>query len=1046
MEREAIMKITRETFQIYSVMILAIFLAEFAVMLSLDYLIEIPNPYNGLIDALALSLITSFALFPLLVRYRQRAGNALLAVGIANEGFWVVDGNGHFLDVNEGYCRLVGFRADVILKKRLDELENDPATLDSSDRHLRETLSQGHAKYETRHRHRDGRWIDLEISMSYIDAGHIVGFVRDIGEKAAKERRARFLTQIYAALFHTNRAIWESKSESELFDNLCRVSVEHGGMALVWIGRIDDDDDLIRPVASYGEGHQYIDGLAIGWRANHLRSQGPTATAYREGRSIFIQDFCTDPMTAPWHEKAKPYGWGASAALGVRRGGKSYAVISYYRYEKHSFTREIIDLLNEVARDIGHALDRFDIQKERQRAMELIQENANRYHCIIESSLDGFWMVDLNGRLLEVNDAYMKRSGYSREELLNLRLPDLNKGMDAKQIQDVYRRLQTDGHAFFETKHRAKDGSLWPVEVSSGFLNQEDGRFFSFIRDIGERRKSEEEMLIAASVFDSHEAMLVTDSDRNVFRANKAFTKITGYAAEEVIGKNPRILGSGFHDRDFYREMWSRVDREGSWKGEIVDKRKNGELYPTWLTISSVKNDQGQVTHYVGGFTDITEYKAAQERIEALAFYDQLTGLPNRWMLMDRLEHALASSARSHRCGAILYLDLDHFKTINDTVGHDCGDEVLRETAKRLRASVRQEDTTARLGGDEFVVLLEDIGPDKEHAAAHAKLVGDKVLAMLAGNYSIRGKEYPGSVSIGVTLFCGQLEGIHELLKRADLAMYEAKKVGRNTLRFFDPFMQETLDKRMLLEFDLRHALEEGEFRLHFQKLVENSGRTVGAEVLLRWEHPQRGIVPPLDFIPLAEDTGLIIPIGRWVFEQSCRTLYRWQATDCCNNLQLSVNLSALEFGQDDFVEHVAETLKRTGVNPSMLSLEITESLLMENMNDFVPKMNRLQDLGLSFSLDDFGTGYSSLSYLKLLPIKRLKIDKSFVKDLGQDKNDEAIAKTIIQMSKTLGMDVVAEGVETATQAEMLKQFGCNIFQGYLYGRPVELEVFEGEL
>jgi len=1039
------MKLNRETIRIYFSMVAVIFLSAILVMLAQDYLFVIPIPYNCLAVAIALSLISSFGLLPLLSRHRQRSDRALQAVGIANEGYWLTNRTGRFIDVNDGYCRLVGYQPAELLTRHISEMEIDLMPGEAEQR-MQRLLSQGHDKFEARHRHKDGHGIDVEISMSCVDAENIIGFVRNIGEKKEKERRTHLLTQIYAALFHTNRALWESTTEDELFDNICRVAVDHGGMALVWIGRLDAESDMIKPVASYGEGQGHIEGIALEWQADRPGG-GPTATAYREGHSIFIQDFCTDPMTAPSHERAKHYGWGASAALCVRRGGKSYAVISYYRYDTHSFTQEIVDLLNEVAKDIGHALDRFDIRKERAQAIRFIEESAGRYHRIIGTSLDGFWMVDTEGKLLEVNDVYLKRSGYLREELLGLHIQDLDTTMDNHQVRELLRQMENTGHAIYEAKHRAKDGSMWPVEISAGFIDQEGGgRFFGFIRDISERRKAEEEMLIAATVFESHEAMFVTDAERNIVRANNAFSTATGYGLDEVVGKNPRILQSGLHNDEFYREMWAKIHRDGSWRGEIVDRRKDGETYPTWMTISCVKNSLAAVTHYVASFTDISDYKSAQEKIQALAFYDQLTGLPNRLMLLERLERALAASARHSHFGAVLYLDLDDFKTINDTVGHDCGDEVLRETAKRLRATVRQEDTTARLGGDEFVVLLEDISPDKEHAATHAKVVGDKLLDTLARTYRIRGNEYLGSVSIGATLFCGQHEGVHELLKRADLAMYEAKKMGRNTLRFFDPVMQEALERRMRLEFDLRRALEADELRLYYQKMVESNGRTVGAEVLLRWDHPKRGIVPPLDFIPLAEDTGLVIPIGRWVFEQSCRTLRSWQDKEGYEHLMLSVNISAREFARDDFVDQVSETLRRIGVDPSLLSLEITESLLMENINEFIDKMQQLQDLGLSFSLDDFGTGYSSLSYLKRLPIKRLKIDKSFVNDLGQDKNDEAIAQTIIQMSKTLGMDVVAEGVETRMQSEMLKRFGCHIYQGYLYGKPVELEQFEREM
>ena len=501
------------------------------------------------------------------------------------------------------------------------------------------------------------------------------------------------------------------------------------------------------------------------------------------------------------------------------------------------------------------------------------------------------------------------------------------------------------------------------------------------------------------------------------------------------------LVTSGMRDAGYVY-----VNIDGSWQGEVWDKRKTGEVFPKWLTVSSDKNKDGQVTHYVGSFSDLSEYKEAQDKIQNLAFYDQLTGLPNRRLLLDRLERALAGSARNRRYGAILYLDLDHFKVINDTQGHDSGDAVLQETARRIQSTVRQKDSIARLGGDEFVVLLEEISEDHRQAAAQAKMVGDKLLEVLVLPYQVKGKHYPGSVSIGVALYQGFRETVHEILKRGDVAMYEAKKAGRNALRFFDPAMQETLERRTQLEADLRRAFAERQFQLHYQKRIGRGGKVTGAEVLLRWNHPQRGLLSPMDFIPVAEETGLIVPIGKWVLEEACRQIKAWERSERTRHLVLSVNVSARELKQSDFVDNAKKVLERTGINPSTLSLEITESILLDNIEEFIVKMKELKEIGIAFALDDFGTGYSSLSHLKRLPINELKIDKSFVRDLGVDKNDEAIVQTIIQMGKTLGMDVVAEGVETPIHRAMLERYGCHNYQGYLFGKPTALENFEREL
>ncbi|HXY22533.1 MAG TPA: EAL domain-containing protein, partial [Burkholderiaceae bacterium] len=420
-----------------------------------------------------------------------------------------------------------------------------------------------------------------------------------------------------------------------------------------------------------------------------------------------------------------------------------------------------------------------------------------------------------------------------------------------------------------------------------------------------------------------------------------------------------------------------------------------------------------------------------------------LTELPNRQLMMDRLKQALLSSARSGAYGALLFLDLDRFKTINDTLGHVEGDKLLQETAQRLRASVREEDTVARFGGDEFVVLLENLESPRERAAVLAKGIGDKLLAALAQPYRLRNKEYSCSASIGVVLWRGgPTADVHELLKRSDMAMYEAKKAGRNSVRFFDPIMQTTIENRARLEARLRQGLELGQFQLHFQRQVGLRDELLGAEVLLRWNDPERGMVSPAEFIPLAEESDLIVAIGRWVLESACRRLQLWSRSALTRSLTLAVNISPKQFGQEWFVSEVADIIDRTGAHPTRLQLEITEGMLLKNVEDAISKMGQLRKLGVSFALDDFGTGYSSLAYLQRLPINILKLDQSFVRDLGIDERSEAIARTVIQMGQSLGLDVLAEGVETEQQRRLLEERGCRRFQGYLFGRPIPIERF----
>ncbi|KXS31721.1 MAG: Diguanylate cyclase/phosphodiesterase with PAS/PAC sensor(S) [Candidatus Gallionella acididurans] len=551
------------------------------------------------------------------------------------------------------------------------------------------------------------------------------------------------------------------------------------------------------------------------------------------------------------------------------------------------------------------------------------------------------------------------------------------------------------------------------------------------------------QLRIAATAFESHESMMITDLNRVILRVNQAFTESTGYTAKEVVGKTPSLLKSGRHDAAFYAAMWETINRTGTWQGEIWDRHKNGHIFPKWLTVSAVKGTDGIVTHYVGAHIDITERKAAEEKIQLLAFFDPLTQLPNRRLLMDRLQHALSSVARIGRTGALLLIDLDNFKSLNDSLGHHVGDLYLQQIAQRLTACMRDDDTVARLGGDEFVILLENLSEQPMQAAAQTEAVGEKILASLSQPYRLETHKYHGTTSIGAVLFTGNSLATEVVLKQADIAMYQAKKAGRNTLRFFDEKMQENITVRFSLEGELRKALENQEFQLYYQIQVDNLHRPLGAEVLIRWIHPLRGMVPPLEFISLAEETGLILPIGQWVLETACAQLKAWKQDTATRELVLAVNVSPKQFRQAGFVAQVQAAVQRYAINPTRLKLELTEGMLLDNIEDTIATMNILSEIGIQFSLDDFGTGYSSLQYLKRLPLDQIKIDRSFVRDITSDANDAAIVQTIIAIADTLGLNVVAEGVETEAQREFLELRGCTRFQGYLFGKPVPIEQFE---
>jgi diguanylate cyclase (GGDEF)-like protein len=489
--------------------------------------------------------------------------------------------------------------------------------------------------------------------------------------------------------------------------------------------------------------------------------------------------------------------------------------------------------------------------------------------------------------------------------------------------------------------------------------------------------------------------------------------------------------------------MNQHLQANGQWAGEIWSRRKNGEVFPGWMNITAVMDGRKKVSHYVATLTDITQRKLAEDQIRQLAFFDPLTNLPNRRLLMDRLQRALAVSERNKRSGAVLFIDLDHFKTLNDTLGHEKGDLLLQQVAKRLAGCVREGDTVARLGGDEFVVMLEELDEARETAADEAKTVGEKILALLNQTYHLVDLDFHSTPSIGVALYSGQAVSMEDLLKQADLAMYQAKSAGRNSMRFFDPAMQAVVNARAALESDLREGILRGQFVLYYQAQVDGLGCVTGAEALLRWPHPERGLVSPVEFIPLAEETGQILPLGNWVLETACAQLRIWAQQPERAHLTLAVNVSSRQFREPDFADYLRDLLDYTVANPKRLKLELTESMLADNLEDIATKMTTLRECGIRFSLDDFGTGYSSLSYLKRLPLDQLKIDQSFVRDILIDPNDAAIAKTVVALAQSLGLAVIAEGVETEAQKDFLARHGCHAYQGYLFSRPLPIEEFE---
>jgi diguanylate cyclase (GGDEF)-like protein/PAS domain S-box-containing protein len=825
------------------------------------------------------------------------------------------------------------------------------------------------------------------------------GFNQMLDTLSNSERQRERINHLYAAWTQSADIIVRESDEIKLLNEVCRTIANHVAFKLVWVGMVEPDN-WVSTVAASHPGSPLLRNTRISTDATLPEGRGPTGTAIREGVPKILNNFLNEPSTLLWQPIAAAENIRASAAFPLMRGGRCIGAISVYSSEQDYFTPDLIDLMRGLTDDLCYALDNFD-----------------------------------------------------REKL---------------------------------------------------------------------RLKAEHELRIAAAAFESQEGIIVTDADNNILRVNQSFIKLTGYSADEIIGKPPSILKSGQQDSEFYAAMWASITRDKFWQGEIWNKRKNGVICPDWLCITAITNPEGEITNYVGTFTDISQRKTDEERIKNLAYYDPLTKLPNRTLLFDRLSLALNFSHRNKTYGALMFLDLDNFKTLNDTLGHDRGDQLLIEVGRRLQSCVRDVDTVARLGGDEFVIMLEFLDEQEFEAARQAHAVAEKIRSNLAkfylldsnadradslGNRSVRcstssvhgvvpvatlpasrdeenagycreqsrppslavGRsgsrpdttlapslevdnklqtyvEHYSTASIGFVLFLGHETPSDELLKRADVAMYQAKQAGRNTIRAFVPEMQEALNLRASLETDLRNALDRNELSLHYQVQVNTLGHPVGAEALIRWTQAERGVLSPADFIPLAEDTGLILPIGHWILKQGCQTLVDWAQYPETRKLKLAVNVSSRQLSQPDFVEQLCAMLAETGANPALLKLEITESVVLDNVEDTIAKMQAIRNLGITFSMDDFGTGYSSLSYLQKLPLEQLKIDQSFVKNMVFNNHDSAIIRTILALGKNLGINVIAEGVETEAQRELLASYGCPKFQGYLFGQPVPANIFKQSL
>ena len=670
-----------------------------------------------------------------------------------------------------------------------------------------------------------------------------------------------------------------------------------------------------------------------------------------------------------------------------------------------------------------------------------------RLGTTLASITDAFVTLDCDGRFSYVNRESERLLGHSSKELLGKEIWSVLDDDKTDRLCREVVQAMGGGQRFEFEEFYSRIGRWLEIRAFSF-----EGGLAVYFRDVGERRNSQEQLLLLqTSISRLNDIVVITDvghavGDKpKIVFVNDAFERHTGYSREEVLGKTPKLLHGRLTQRTELKRIREAVRDGRSVRSELIHYKKNGELF--WLELEIVPIDYFKrgLTHWVSVARDITQRKAAEDEIEHLAFYDTLTQLPNRKLLMDRLQTALDECEGGGKIGALMFIDLDHFKVLNDTLGHAKGDLLLQKVADRLSGCVRFSDTVARLGGDEFVVMLENLGDDPNMAKDRTGVVGKKILAALSEPYDLAGYPHYSTCSIGITAFGKQREKIGDLLKQADLAMYQAKGAGRNALCFFDPEMQAMITANAELNAQLREALRVQQFLLYYQPQVGRGGRMTGVEALLRWQHPERGLVMPDEFIGLAEESALILPLGAWVLLTACTQLAVWAKRPETAGLSIAVNVSARQFRHPEFVDLVMRVIRDTGIEANRLKLELTESLLATGMEVTIAKMDMLKKAGVTLSIDDFGIGYSALSYLKHLPLDQLKIDRTFVKDVLTDPNDAAIARTIIGLAQSLGLAVTAEGVETEAQRALLEWFGCECYQGFLFCKPLpieELEVF----
>ena len=937
------------------------------------------------------------------------------------------------------------------------------------------------------HRRKDGSLLDVEVSARGIEfngqrACQIMA--SDVSERRRIEHKLERVGRAQHLLSACNETLVRATSESALLNAICTIVVDIGGYRMGWVGLAHDDAyKTIEPVAHAGHNEKYLDILHLSWSDSVPQGLGLAGTTVRTGQPTLVPDLLADPVYEAYRESLQANGFRGAIALPLRHADHTFGVLCLYASEVLNTGVEETHLLQELANDLAFGITTLRMRQEQQRLQDAVIKVAAAVSAttgtefFIELARN---MADAMGaqvgcvaRLVSTPDSPGDTPLQRMQSLALVIKGELQDNIEYVIENTPCRSLLTQHQHVVADKlcerypqtlkrypwgaqtyvgQQLRDSQKKPLGIIY-ILFQQQPKNIKFVQSTlqifaaraaaeMERQTADLRIRHQASLLDkAQDAILVRDLDHRILFWNQGAERMYGWTQAQALQQSVPDLF--YDDPAPFQHAHEMVLAHGEWVGEMVQKNRSGDLLEVEVRLTLVLDEDGKPESILSINTDISQRKATERQIQRLAFYDALTGLPNRMLLTDRMHHALAASQRNQQGGALLFIDMDNFKTLNDTLGHDMGDLLLQQVAQRLNACVRSVDTVARLGGDEFVVVLEALSADPDALTMAARDIGEKILTSLAVPYKLKQFQYRSTPSIGIAPFLGDQYSVGDLLRHADLAMYQSKAAGRNTLRFFNPQMQSVVLARADLESALRTALAESQFVLHYQPQANHLGQFVGVEALVRWQHPERGLILPADFIPVAEESGLILTLGRWVLHVACSLLARWHSIPTLRHLTIAVNVSTRQFRHASFVDDVARILAITGAPAHLLKLELTESLLVEDMETTIATMTTLHDRHVRFSLDDFGIGYSSLSYLKLMPLEQLKIDQSFVRDLLTDPSDAAIVNSIIGLGKGLDLTVIAEGVESLEQRDALLRAGCRFFQGNLFSSPVPYELLE---